>query len=167
MDDSIDKTVRVAAFTGAGCLVMLVCFLTGAGSAIGGIVWAVQIPEDVLLAIDTPAQVEIGDEVLIEIKVANNSAKTIELSSIDISTGYLEEIEISSSTPLFESTMEYEDGFGMVYQTYYFYLDIPAGESLTVTLKGKAMAQGNPAGEIDVCVNSVRCFDNILKTIVR
>jgi len=165
MDDSIDKTLKAAAVIVVTLLVMLVCFIAGAASAFGGILWLGEPPDDVVLTIHTPEQVEVGEDVLIEVIVKNNSTQPTEFTRIDISTGYLDGIDISSSAPAFESTVEGES-LGLVYRTYYFYQDIAPGESLTVTLEGKAGAEGNYAGEIDVWFG-FGCFNNIFQTIVR
>ncbi len=167
MENSNGTTAKVAIWIGVGCLVLVVCLMVGAISGVGGLVWLTQAPDDIAVNVNAPVQVDIGDEFLIEVQVINNSTQPSELSSIDISMEYLDGIVISSSTPAFESTDQYES-FGIVYQTYYFHQAIAPGGSLTVTFIGEAIAVGDYAGEIDVCVDSdLSCINNILRTIVR
>ena len=167
MEDKADNIFKWTIIVAAGCVVMFVCFVAGGLSTVGGIVWLSELPDDIAVTIDTPAEVEVGERVLIDVRITNKSENATSLSSIDLSTGYLAGIEIPGSTPAFDDTDVFES-YGIEYQTFYFEQEVPAGESLTVTLEGKALAAGNHAGEIDVCIGSgFKCFNNILRTLVR
>lgn len=167
MEDKADDIFKWTIIAAAGCAVMFVCFVAGGLSTIGGIVWLSELPDDIAVTIDTPAEVEVGDQVLIDVKITNKSEEAASLSKIDLSTGFLEGIDIPGSTPAFDGTDVFES-YGIEYQTFYFEQEIPAGEALTVTLEGKAVAAGNHAGEIDVCIGAgFKCFNNILRTLVR
>jgi hypothetical protein len=167
MEDKADDIFKWTIIAAAGCVVMFVCFAAGGLSAVGGIVWLSELPDDIDVTIHTPDEVEVGEWVLIDVKITNKSGEAARLSSIDLSTGYLEGIDVPRSTPAFDSTDTFES-YGIEYQTFYFEQEVPAGEALTVTLEGKAVAAGNHAGEIDVCIGAgFKCFNNILRTFVR
>ena len=166
-ENSSNTSLKVAIGVAVGCLVAVLCLVGGAISGVGGLVWLAQPPDDISVTVNAPTQVEIGQEVRLEVIVLNNSSQTSELSSIDISTGYLDGVVISSSTPPYQSTSQYES-LGVQYQTYYFDQTIPSGGSLTVILTGEAILTGDHTGEIDVCVGSdFSCINNILRTLVR
>src|SRR5688572_16462975 len=103
MENSSGTAGKVAIWVGVGCLILVICIVIGSISGVGGLFWLTQAPQDVVATVNAPVQVDVGDQVLIEIEIVNNSAQASDLSSIDISMKYLEGIVISSSTPTFNS----------------------------------------------------------------
>jgi hypothetical protein len=167
MESSNDTTMKTALGVAIGCLVVILCMIGTMVACIGGLVWAVQPPDDIVFNVNAPVQVDAGDTVAIELRVLNNSAEQVELSSIDFDMAYLDGFVITSTDPAYESVDSYES-LDVRYQTYYFHEVIAPGATLTVTLTGEALAPGDFSGEISACIHSdFSCIDTILRTVVR
>jgi hypothetical protein len=167
MENSKGTVAKAVIWIGAGCLISVVCLIVGAISGIGWLLWPAKAPENVALHVNIPVQVDVGDEILTEVTVVNNSTQPFELLSINFSGEYLHGMVISSSTPAFESAIQRQP-VGVVYQSYSFHQSIAPGESLTVTFTGEAIHAGDYAGEIHVCADAdFICIHKILRIVVR
>src|SRR5688572_33284758 len=104
MENSSNDTTKVVLGFAVGCLVVILCLVAATISCVGGILWVSQSPEGIAFNVNAPVQVDVGDTVLIEVQIVNDSAQQAELSSIDVSQEYLDGIVITSSSPAYEST---------------------------------------------------------------
>ena len=154
----------------AGCLVLVICVLAVVVLGFGGLAWlGLQTPDNATVSINAPLSANVGDDVQIQIDVTNSSSEPLELSSIDISLNYLNAFNVYRVEPPFSETSQYDSlGGGETFQTYYFYLTLDPGETLTIILEAEVVLSGDFSGTIDVCIDSdFNCVSNIPRTVIK
>lgn len=153
-----------------GCLAVLLCGVAVAVFGFGGLMWlGSRSPENAEVQISAPVSVDVGDEVEIRITVRNTSGQSLELSSIDFSLNYLNGFNVYRVDPQYSETSQFDSlGGGETFQTYYFYLTVEPGETLTLVFSAEALLPGDFSGDVDVCIDSdFNCVTNISRTVIR
>lgn len=129
-----------------------------------GVVQAFQEPEQVQIDVSSPSVTSQGQGFVIEIAVENLADELQTLDSIDIYTDYLQGITIQTSEPSFVDSSDSPD-----FASYFFFMDIPPGDSINVQFHAVGVRAGEFSGSLDVCINTgVACSTfNIVTSISR
>ncbi len=115
----------------------------------------------VMLWVNSPAFVEVGEIFTFEAHIRNASGKTITLETIDIGNSYLEKVAILETNPEHYSRSDVSDG------TTAFWYEMPVGDGqyLIVEFKARAAEAGIHQGNFDFCIDSVNyCEYRIVTT---
>jgi hypothetical protein len=168
--EQVNNTNKSMLWIAGGCLAVIVCFVVVFLFGFGGLLWfGSQTPENVTVRVDAPLDASVGEEFQIQVHITNTGSGTLELSSIDISLNYLNGFAITQVVPPYSDVDQFDSlGGGETFQTYYFYLPIEPGVTLTVVFTGRAVLSGDFSGSLDVCIDSdFNCMTNIPRTVVR
>lgn len=153
-----------------GCLAVLLCGLAVAVLGFGGLMWiGSRSPKNAEVQVSAPISAGVGDDVRIRITVRNTSDKSLEISSIDFSLNYLNGFNVYAVDPQYSDTSQYDSlGGGETFQTYYFYITVEPGETVTLVFSAEAVLPGDFSGDVDVCIDSdFNCVTNIPRTVIR
>lgn len=135
-----------------GCGVVLLFFicmlLVGGGAILIG--FRPEEPTDVKIDITAPDSVPVGEPFAVEIQITNVYTGVQILDSIDISTGYLENISVAGSTP---PAVETYDVPFVRFRSYTFGEELSMLESTTVVFEMIGNEAGLFTGDLDVCMN--------------
>ncbi len=160
---------KIALWTGAGCIVLVIGMLLGCALSIGGILWISRAPENITVLVDAPIQIDNGDDVEFIIHVTNDGTETVTITGVNLSANYLDGITIESVVPVYDAVIPpVESAFGEDFQNYNFSISIAPGETASVTFTGTAVASGDYGGSLDICINSgFSCVPKVIRTVVR
>jgi hypothetical protein len=134
----------------------------------GGLAYVgLQEPQNVDIQVIAPTTVSVGDAFAIEVKITNQATELQTLNAINISTDYLDGIEVSRSTPTFILN-DRINVLGVGFEVFTFQENIFGGETLVIEFTADAVRAGDFAGAFDVCVNSISlCKTIVTRTVVR
>lgn len=156
----------------SGAFLVLVAFLCLALGGIGGFVLggfsasafnaafegafqdAFAKPQNISIGADQPQSVAVGEQFKTTIKVTNTADEEQELNSIDIYYSYLDNFEVVSVEP----SARQQSFRDLNFESFFFYLPIPPGDTVDVTFTLKARQPGTHFGEADVCINTETSF---------
>ncbi len=152
-----------------GCLAILICAAIVIFGGFGGLMWlGSQTPDNANIQLQVPAEVSADNVVELKAVITNIGAEPLEVSSIDIGMKYLNGFFIESTSPPYSETNQYDGLDGETFQTYYFYVTVAPGESLTIVFHARAVGKGDFSGNFDVCIDSdYTCRTDIVRTIVK
>jgi len=149
-----------------GCgtaLVLSICILL---AAIGAILigFRPEEPSDIRMAISAPESVPRGEPFAVEVQITNVYTGEQILDSIDISTGYLENITVTGITP--PAVEEFDVPF-VKFHSYTFAEPLSMLESITIVFEMVGEEEGVFNGDLDVCINKAgSCQTFELSTII-
>ncbi len=104
------------------------------------------------ITVNAPQSTGLGDDLVIEITIQNNTSDAIILDSVDVDLSYLAGISINRAEPAFTDTFSLSPVFEQ--QSYTFQQSIPPGSELVVEFLATATQAGEYSGAIDVCIDS-------------
>ncbi|WP_420641164.1 hypothetical protein [Candidatus Leptofilum sp.] len=151
-------------------LLLLLLMLCLGGTAVilltARIFWGgvLQEPTSVDVQLDAPAQVVLGEPFEVTLHLTNLITASQTLHSIDIATGYLDNVPLNRSEPAYTELKTLPlSRFTMVT----FEQEIPVDGSTTVTLQFVGEAVGTFEGILDVCLqDGTLCLAVPLETAV-
>lgn len=121
-------------------------------------------PENVLVSIDSPPSVQLGDEFIIRFIVQNTANREQSIVSLDVDNSYFEGIYINEIVP--ESSEVYELGL-VDMLCHSFDIAVPPGESREVLFYATALQAGDFQGDVDFCINRDSSFlTKSIRTVV-
>lgn len=121
-------------------------------------------PSNIVIRIEAPLRVSVGEQFEVRALIANESRKDQKLVDVDISSSWLDGLVVMYTDPPFTSASYLKIGDEWSYS---FKEAIPAGETLVVTLYCEALYPGDWAGDADFCINtSFNFLTQPLRTII-
>jgi len=136
----------------------------------GGLSWIGSLyADEVNVTLDFPSEIQNGDGFEFTISIANVSARTVKVESIDFSMNYLDGILIEDTKPPTTNIDQYDAlGGGETFQSFYFNESIAPNETFIVIFYAKAIRAGDYNGTVDVCINLFfNCQNNVARTIIK
>lgn len=132
--------------------------------ALGLFIWhASQDVEGMSVTLETPANVAVGDELVLRVSVKNERAtNTLAMSDIDVADEYLEGFTIGAIEPQPKSSMHVPIDNS---RSFTFDVEVPPGETRDFTFKLKAQRAGIFRGDVDVC-EGARFATALAETVV-
>lgn len=153
---------RVLMGCGIALFVSICILLVGIGGILIG--FRAEEPTDVVIELTAPESSPSGEPFAVEIEITNVYTGVQVLDSIDISTRYLKNITVNSTTPA--ATDEFDVPFVQFY-SYTFEEELSMTESMTVVFEMVGEEEGLFEGDVDVCINKASSCQTIeLKTII-
>ncbi len=120
-------------------------------------------PQDIEIRVDAPLVVNQGEPFEIQLHAQNKGDTQVTLVAIDISKEYLRGIVIESFNPPFSES----EAFPFIV-SHYYYLPIPAGQEIEITLQAHGEVQGNYYEWFSFCIDSeMTCLDYEVLTTVQ
>ena len=153
---------RVLMGCGTALFLSICVLLAGIGAILVG--FRAEEPTDVAIKLSAPESVPRGEPFAVEIQITNVYTGVQILDSIDISTRYLENITVTSTTP--PATAEFDVPF-VQFHSYTFEEELSMSESMTVVFEMVGGEEGLFTGDVDVCINKASSCQTIeLSTII-
>jgi hypothetical protein len=122
-----------------------------------------QDPKDMSIAVDAPATVTNGQDLLLVVQVINDRSKdALTVDTIDIGEEYLKGFIVMSCEPAFDSSTRIPIDESRSYE---FKTRIPPGGTNRFSFKLQARETGHFSGEIDVC-EGMRFLTMVVETQV-
>ena len=121
-------------------------------------------PTSIEVQLDAPAQVTLNEPFAVTIQVTNLVTTSQTLHSIDLDSSYLENVNLSSTIPAYESvqSLPLTD-----FDSYLFEATIPAEATVPIELRFVGQKAGQFSGLIDVCLaDGTLCLAQPLETTV-
>lgn len=106
-------------------------------------------PTGIAPQISYPPRVTLGDAFDIQLIITNTATHPQHMLAVDITSGFLDGIEIVSTDPGFTRIQDNGD-----YQSYFIEKDIAPGQSLALTFHAKAIQPGDFAADFDSCIDT-------------
>jgi hypothetical protein len=160
---------KFALWGGIGCAGLVIGMIFGCVLSIGGLVWLTEPPDAVTASIDAPIQVDAREKVEFVVNVTNHGEDAVNITRIDVGVGYLKGFTLLSVVPNYDSYyMPEEASSREQLQSYYFSVPIEPGETVSITFVANAVAAGDYAGSLDICINSgYSCIYKVIRTVVK
>jgi hypothetical protein len=146
-----------------GCAVSLfigLVVLVGIGFWFANVI---QDPTGVLVTIEKPTGVTVGEEFSMVVVVKNvRPDAPFKLTDIDVADDYLKGLEIIHTDPAHKSSMHVPIDNS---QSFSFNMDIPPEETKRFTFRLRAVTPGLHSGDVDVCEGQ-RFISTLAQTMV-
>jgi len=121
-------------------------------------------PQEVVINVSAPNEVGVGEVFDIVIVISNFGDESVLLQDVDIPVKYFDYVGFMRSEPAFVDSV---DAWLLDENTYSYYIEVPAGGELVLSLSFMAENAGKLDGTFDVCIDSVsNCFPQLLYIII-